>query len=232
VKCHQACAATDLQETLARGDLHVLQEKERVVAGSIDLRGFRNVEAGVQFHADDKRRTRLKVLLEESHHGSMHELAVIAVVIILAGIALSAWRKFYYSIIASISCVLVYALQQMTYERTGDYEEYMAFASHDLTNLGNVYTVLTSMFAHDPSYLGHLLINVLVLVMIGLVFEQRIGTRPFIVLYLLPGIGTIRAPPSSAPLGRSAGSSVGSRGSIQTRRWSWCLCSFRSESYT
>lgn len=122
----------------------------------------------------------------------MHTLAIIALVIIFAGIAISAWRKIYFTIIASISCVLVYALQQITYQQAVYPDDYMAFVPHDLVDPGNIYTVLTSMYAHNPEYLDHLLINVLGLALIGLTFEQRIGTRPFILLYLLSGLaGTL-----------------------------------------
>lgn len=110
-----------------------------------------------------------------------------AVVIIVVGIALALWRRISYTIVASVTCVLVYVLQLMTYS-----DNYMAFVPHDLTEPGNIYTVLTSMYAHHPDYLGHLLFNVLVLVLIGFAFEQRIGTGPFVLLYLLSGLaGTL-----------------------------------------
>ena len=117
----------------------------------------------------------------------MDVLAVVALVVIIAGIALSLWMKFPYTIVVGITCVVVFVLQQASYP-----VDYMAFMPHDLTDPGRIYTVLTSMYAHDPSYLGHLVFNILVLIFIGLAFEQRIGTRSFIVLYLLSGLfGTL-----------------------------------------
>jgi membrane associated rhomboid family serine protease len=54
------------------------------------------------------------------------------------------------------------------------------------------YTVLTSMYAHDRYTLNHLLLNMIGLAFIGIVLEQRIGTRPFALLYLLSGFfGTL-----------------------------------------
>jgi membrane associated rhomboid family serine protease len=117
----------------------------------------------------------------------MNVWALVALVIIVGGIALSAWRRIYFTIVASVTCVVVFALQQVTYP-----DDYVAFMPHDLTDPERLYTVLTSMYAHHPEHLDHLLFNVLGLALIGLLFEQRIGTRPFILLYLLSGlVGTL-----------------------------------------
>ena len=117
----------------------------------------------------------------------MNIWALVALIVIVAGIAISAWRRIYFTIVASVTCVLVFALQQVTYP-----DDYMAFMPHDLTDPEGVYTILTSMYAHAPLRLGHLLFNVIGLAIIGLVFEQRIGTRPFILLYMLSGLcGTL-----------------------------------------
>jgi len=117
----------------------------------------------------------------------MNVWALVVLAIIIASVALSAWRKFYFTIVASVTCVIVFALQRITFPN-----DYMAFLPHDLTDPGRLYTVLTSMYAHDPVHLDHLLFNVIGLVFIGLLFEQRIGTRPFILLYLLSGlVGTL-----------------------------------------
>jgi membrane associated rhomboid family serine protease len=113
--------------------------------------------------------------------------AVVALMVIVGGIALSLWRKFFYTIVASLTCVVVFAFQQMT-----DPIDYMSFMPHDLTDSQRIYTLLTSMYAHSVGDLSHLLFNIVVLVFIGLIFEQRIGTRPFVVLYLLSGLfGTL-----------------------------------------
>lgn len=112
--------------------------------------------------------------------------AIVALVVIVAGIALSLWKEFSYTIVASATCVIVYAIQQAS-----PYD-YMSFMPDDLTDPGRVYTVLTSMYAHDPNHLGHLLFNVVGLVFIGMLFEQRIGARPFALLYILSGVfGTL-----------------------------------------
>lgn len=113
--------------------------------------------------------------------------AVVALIVIIGCIALSLWRKFYYTIVASLTCVIVFAIQQVT-----EPFDYMSFMPRDLTDSQRIYTLLTSMYAHNIGDIGHLLFNILVLVFIGMIFEQRIGTRPFVLLYILSGLfGTL-----------------------------------------
>lgn len=49
------------------------------------------------------------------------------------------------------------------------------------------WTVITSIFAHDPTGLNHILINSLVLFFFGTTTERLIGTRRFTTLFLLAG---------------------------------------------
>jgi membrane associated rhomboid family serine protease len=103
----------------------------------------------------------------------------------------AAWKQFSFSIIASAICVFTYIVMSVA-GRNNWYaaENMIAFSPVDLTDPARIYTVLTSMFAH--ANLLHLMFNVLGLVLIGMVFEQRIGTRPFILLFLLSGLaGTL-----------------------------------------
>jgi len=48
------------------------------------------------------------------------------------------------------------------------------------------YTLVTSMFVH--ANLPHILGNMLVLFFVGLAFEQRIGSKRFLIIYLITGI--------------------------------------------
>jgi len=111
----------------------------------------------------------------------------ISLVVIAAAIVVSYWKGISFSIIASIACVVVYMIMIAT-----DTISSMAFAPRDLTDPGRLYTILTSMFAHSELNMWHLIYNVLVLIMIGLAFEQKIATRQFVLLYLLSGlVGTL-----------------------------------------
>jgi membrane associated rhomboid family serine protease len=82
---------------------------------------------------------------------------------------------------------------------------------HDITEPSRLYTLLTSMFMHAD--FTHIFLNLLMLVLIGLVFEQRIGTRPFVVLYLLAGvIGTLSF--AAVRWGEPLTAAVGASGAI------------------
>jgi membrane associated rhomboid family serine protease len=48
------------------------------------------------------------------------------------------------------------------------------------------YTLITSMFVHGD--FGHIIMNLLVLVLIGYSFEQRVGRSKFLLIYLITGI--------------------------------------------
>jgi membrane associated rhomboid family serine protease len=115
-------------------------------------------------------------------------------VIIVLGIAYSYVRQFSYSLVASATCGGVFAILVVTSSQYGFLASEtgfaIAFSPRDVSDPGMFYTLLTSMYAHaDPS---HLIFNLLVLAFIGMIFEQRIGTRPFIILYLLCGLaGTL-----------------------------------------
>lgn len=51
------------------------------------------------------------------------------------------------------------------------------------------WTLLTSMFAHDPRGIFHILINVFVLWTFGTTLERLLGTRRFTALFLIAGLG-------------------------------------------
>lgn len=55
-------------------------------------------------------------------------------------------------------------------------------------NLEYVWTWVTSVFAHAPLSLGHILINSLVLFFFGKVLERRIGSKRFLALFLVGGV--------------------------------------------
>jgi len=111
-------------------------------------------------------------------------------VIIVVSIVVSAWKNIYFTLVASVACTIVFAIQLIVYQQETYPNDWLSFHSHDIVDPANVHTVLTSMYAHAS--LGHLMFNILGLALIGIAFEQRIGTRPFILLYLISGlVGTL-----------------------------------------
>jgi membrane associated rhomboid family serine protease len=104
---------------------------------------------------------------------------------IIISIAISAWKQYNFSIIASIVCAFAYIVSYLAAPPSGITDE-LGFSPHDLMDPSRAYTILTSMYTHAG--MGHLFFNLLGLILIGVVFEQKIGTRPYILLYILTGI--------------------------------------------
>lgn len=124
----------------------------------------------------------------------MNEWAIVSIAVIIAGLAYSYWKQFSYAIVGSVTCVTVLAITVLgsdaSYYVYGDAFRSVAFSPGDLVTLDRGYTFLTSMYAHAG--FGHLFFNLIGLFFIGTVLEQRIGTRPFIILYLFAGVcGTL-----------------------------------------
>jgi len=117
----------------------------------------------------------------------------VAVVLIAIAVstAYSAWKQTSFSIIVSAACMFVFMIELIADQiTTGEILSELGFMPTDLTHPAYLYTLLTSMYAHAS--FQHILWNVIGLVFIGMIFEQRIGVRPFILLYFLSGlVGTL-----------------------------------------
>jgi membrane associated rhomboid family serine protease len=115
----------------------------------------------------------------------MDNLAILALAVIIGSIVLSVWKKYSFCAVTAVACAIVFGLSLAENGLA-----WLAFMPRDLTDPGMIYTVLTSMYTHLG--LNHLLFNMVGLAFIGIVLEQRIGTRPFIMLYLVSGLfGTL-----------------------------------------
>ena len=117
----------------------------------------------------------------------MNGWVIVCIAMIIAVIAYSYLRQISFSIMASVCCVAILAISF-----TPDTFYSLAFRPHDLVDPERSYTVLTSMFSHSQSVLSHIFFNVMILALIGFTFEQRIGTRPFMLIYMIAGLfGTL-----------------------------------------
>ena len=67
---------------------------------------------------------------------------------------------------------------------------YGPLEANDVFGRGQVWRLVTYMFMHSKIFLLHLLFNMLALWMFGSELEQRWGTRRFVKLYFLFGIGS------------------------------------------
>jgi len=116
------------------------------------------------------------------------------IVMIVASTAYSYYRQMSFSIVVSVVCVVSFAVLLLSagsaYYGNSETMYQLEFIPHDLTDPGRLYTVLTSMYTHGG--IGHLLMNILVVAFIGMGFEQRICTRPYILMYFVAGLcGTL-----------------------------------------
>lgn len=115
----------------------------------------------------------------------------LVLVSIAVGIVFCIWKNHSFSLITGIVCVFVYIIMRAgnTSSAYGIIDD-LGFAPRDIVDPSRFYTVLTSMYSHaSPS---HLIFNLLGLALIGTIFEQRIGTRRYILIYLITGIcGTL-----------------------------------------
>jgi membrane associated rhomboid family serine protease len=124
----------------------------------------------------------------------MNGWVIACIVIIVATFVYSYHRQFSYSIVATVTCGAIFAVmlaasdtRSLLYSST--FTD-MGFLPHDLIDASRSYTILTSMFAHAGP--EHLVFNLLALIFLGTMFEQKIGTRPFMVIYLVTGVcGTL-----------------------------------------
>jgi len=111
----------------------------------------------------------------------------IVLVAIAVSIIIPAWKQYNFSIIAGVACVFTYIVTYVSAPSSSSgITDALGFSPHDLLDPARAYTILTSMYEHGS--VNHLLFNLLGLLLLGVVFEQKIGTRPYILLYILTGI--------------------------------------------
>jgi membrane associated rhomboid family serine protease len=124
----------------------------------------------------------------------MNPLVVAVAAVIVGGVAYSYWRQFSYSMVATASCVIVFGIEVMApsyggYTHSATFFD-IAFTPQDIVHFDRIYTIATSMYAHATPF--HLIFNIIGLAFIGTIFEQRVGPRPFILIYLFAGLcGTL-----------------------------------------
>lgn len=116
------------------------------------------------------------------------------IVMIAASTAYSYYRQVSFSIVVCVVCVASFGLLLLSAGSTSylasETMYQLEFMPRDLAEPGRLYTLLTSMYTHADIF--HLLFNILGIAFIGMAFEQRIGTRPYILLYFLTGLcGTL-----------------------------------------
>ena len=112
-------------------------------------------------------------------------ISLVAIVIMVATLVIAYLKKItltYAIIIANFFVYLVSLLYpyQIIWE-LGFQPRYLSFEWFP-----NIYTLLTSMFVHSDFF--HILGNMFVFFFMGIAFEQRIGRKKFLAIYLITGV--------------------------------------------
>jgi len=123
-------------------------------------------------------------------------LEIVVLVVIAAAVATAAyswWKQSMFSVLVSLACIVTMLVMYLPDPDSRDEALYqLAFEPRDLMDPARITTVLTSMYTHDVDGMSHIFFNLLVLFLIGMPFEERIGTRRYILIYLVSGlVGTL-----------------------------------------
>ncbi len=116
-------------------------------------------------------------------------LSLVAIAVIVAALVYSYWRKALLTFTITVACGIVFALEVVSTDGfvfwpfgiLGDLS-----LAHVFGQLSAPWTLITYQFIH--SSIQHLLFNVLAFVLIAPVFEERIGSLRFGVLYFAGGV--------------------------------------------
>ncbi len=84
--------------------------------------------------------------------------------------------------------VLVWFAQFVLLRQGIDLSQYLGLHYFESQHFG-VHQLLTSMFLHDPTGIGHLFFNMFAVFMFGRVLESIWGPKRFLIYYLVAGIG-------------------------------------------
>lgn len=84
--------------------------------------------------------------------------------------------------------VLVWLAQFVLLKQGTDLSQYLGLHYFEAEHF-QIYQLLTSMFLHDPSGIGHVFFNMFAVFMFGRVLESIWGSKRFLIYYLVCGIG-------------------------------------------
>ncbi len=122
----------------------------------------------------------------------MNLLSVVYIIIILAGLAYAAKRKILISQMIVVINFIIFFLLVFTSPTfsTGSspISQDMAFRPSylEVGGISHLYTLFTSMFIHGGVL--HILMNMIIFLLIGIPFEQRVGSMRFAAVYFATGI--------------------------------------------
>jgi len=113
-------------------------------------------------------------------------VSLLCILIIIGGIIFAFVKKImmtYVLIIVDFIIFVVSFLNPIVIYELGFRPEYLS-----IDQFPQVYTIITSMFLHSTVSPLHIIGNVIVFLFMGIAFEQRIGMKNLLVIYLLTGV--------------------------------------------
>ncbi|MDD3493003.1 MAG: rhomboid family intramembrane serine protease [Candidatus Thermoplasmatota archaeon] len=117
--------------------------------------------------------------------------SLLAVAVILGGLAYALYKKMLLSqmiiiINFAVFFLMLAAAQSFSMSASPLFPD-LAFRPRYLTEGEQIYTLFTSLFVHADIW--HILMNMFIFLLIGVPFEQRVGTPRFAAIYFLAGVG-------------------------------------------
>ena len=89
-----------------------------------------------------------------------------------------------------IACIVFYAGQHLL-AMSGQFDLTSAMGLHYFENPDfKPWQIITHMFVHSPNSISHILFNMIGLVSIGVIIENYFGTKKFLLLYFVSGLGS------------------------------------------
>ena len=117
----------------------------------------------------------------------IHFLSILAMILIIAALLIVYIKKIYLTPSLLIVNVFIFFMSYMESEVTTD----LGFRPEYLFSGDKFYTIFTSMYLHADIF--HLLFNMIFLVIIGLMLEDKIGTLRYGIIYYFTGFVAVLA---------------------------------------
>ena len=124
-----------------------------------------------------------------------HWAAILCICIMIGAILLGIFKKFMMTYVLIVTNIVIFIITWMYYNEIvyGFENGLFSYAGLGFRSIylsseyfPQIYTLFTSMFIHGG--FAHIFGNMIVFFFIGLPFEQRIGWKNFLIIYLVTGV--------------------------------------------
>jgi membrane associated rhomboid family serine protease len=108
--------------------------------------------------------------------------SILVIILIVIGLLLTLWKKLLLTHSLLIVNVIIFLISLVIPEVDSE----LGFRPEYLFSGQNMYTIITSMYLHADAF--HLLFNMIFLAVIGLLFEEKVKTLRYGIIYYITGI--------------------------------------------